>query len=402
MQGHFAEAQANYQEALRLTLDCIEALAGEASLLEKQGDFAQAYERLYPLLKAGTTNIAVITTLATLCRHYDHRTTLLTLMERLLTQESLSVDQRRSLLFALGKLCDELKAFDKAFAYFQQANALKLCHFDPGKHAAFITALIDAYSVDRWAHLPRATHQSERPVFIVGMPHSGTSLVEQILASHPAVYGAGELRDISQIVASLPTLFGPNHSYPSCVEALSPELVNTLAHRYLSRLMTLSPDAVRITDKMPGNFLHLGLIALLFLQARIIHCRRNPLDTCLSCYFQDFTVGHAYAYDLIHLGFYYRQYQKLMQHWHSVLDISLLEVHYEELITHQEEISQQMLTFCGLEWHEQCLRFHETKRLVHTTSYDQVRRPLYRTSVHQYRHYESYLEPLKTALMQED
>lgn len=394
VQGHFAEAQANYQEALRLTPDCIEALAGEASLLEKQGDFVQAYERLYPLLQAGTTNIAVITTLATLCRHYDHRTTIVTLMERLLAQENLSTGQRRSLLFALGKLCDELKAFDKAFAYFQQANALKPCHFDPGKHAAFITALIDTYSVDRWTQLPRATYQSERPVFIVGMPRSGTSLVEQILASHPLVFGAGELPDITQIAASL----GAEYPSPDCVEQFSVDTLNSLTYRYLCHLEHLSPDAVRITDKMPGNFLHLGLIALLFPQARIIHCVRDPLDTCLSCYFQDFIGNHDYAYDLTHLGGYYRAYQTLMDHWKTVLNIPMLEVQYEELVTHQEQVSRQIIAFCALEWNEQCLRFHETNRYVNTASYDQVRRPLYTTSIGRHHYYSPYLAPLQAAL----
>lgn len=400
--GRLDEALESYHQALQLKPDCVEALIGEVNVLERKAEFQQAYERLRPLIESGRDEVSVVTTFATLCRRFNRHTEALAMMERCLGKNNLSANERRVLLFALGKLCDELKEFDKAFHYYHQANALKPRHFDPDKHAAFIDALITTYSADFFARMPRPIHHSERPVFIVGMPRSGTSLVEQILASHPAVYGAGELRDIAQIVATLSASSGITHPYPSCVETLTQDMLETLAGQYLQRLTLLSSDAARVTDKMPGNFLHLGLIALLFPQAHIIHCMRNPFDTCLSCYFQDFTAGHTYTYDLTHLGFYYRQYQKLMQHWRSVLDVSFLEVQYEELISQPEEVSQRMVTFCGLEWDEGCLQFHKTKRLVHTASYDQVRRPLYRTSVHRYRHYESYLEPLKTALMQED
>jgi tetratricopeptide (TPR) repeat protein len=400
-QGKFDEAKASYQQALRLRADFQEARAGLARVLEKEGSFEQAYEHLKPLVEAGSTNPAVLITFALLCRHFDRRTEARTLLERRLTQGSIPLGQRRVLLFMLGTLCDELGAFDQAFMYYQQANILKPRRFDPSQHAAFIEALIATCNADFLARMPRATQQSERPIFIVGMPRSGTSLVEQILASHPAVYGAGELEDINQIANSLADTLGTDRPYPYSLKMLSQETLNSTAQRYLDRLAMLSDDALRVTDKMPGNFVHLGLIALLFPRARIIHCVRDPLDTCLSCYFQDFVNLHPYAYDLTHLGAYYRQYQRLMRHWEEVLDLPMLKVQYEELVAHQEPLSRQIVAFCGLEWHEQCLRFHETKRVVRTASYDQVRRPMYTTSIGRHRHYARYLGPLKAALARE-
>jgi tetratricopeptide (TPR) repeat protein len=398
IRGQHEEAKAHFRRAQQLKPAFVEALVGEINGLEREGNFEQAYARLRPFIEAGVDNPAVIGAYATLCRRLDRRSEAREVLEQRLAYGKLSASERRNLLFGLGQVCDELGEYDQAFAYCQQANALKPHHFDPRQHAAFIDALIATYNADFLRRMPRATHRSERPVFIVGMPRSGTSLVEQILASHPAVFGAGELRDIPQIVASLPASLGTLRQYPHCLELLTQEVVDAQAQRYLDQLARLAHDASRVTDKLPGNFQHLGLIALLFPQARVIHCLRDPLDTCLSCYFLDFTAQHPYAYDLTHLGLYYRHYQRLMRHWRGVLDVALLEVQYEDLTAHQEEVSRQMVDFCGLEWDDRCLRFHETKRLVYTASYDQVRRPMYTKSRGRHRHYEHHLGPLKAAL----
>jgi hypothetical protein len=162
----------------------------------------------------------------------------------------------------------------------------------------------------------------------------------------------------------------------------------------------MNGDAIRIIDKMPHNFMHLGLIQLLFPQARIIHVRRDPVDTCVSCFTQEFTSAHAYAYDLKHLGAYYLQYERLMQHWMKVLTIPILNIRYEELVDNQEAVSRELVEFCGLEWDEAVLRFHESGRDVATASYDQVRKPMYKKSVQRWKHYEAHLGPL-IALFQE-
>ena len=173
---------------------------------------------------------------------------------------------------------------------------------------------------------------------------------------------------------------------------------NNFSRQYLERLASLSHEALRVTDKMPSNFKHLGLIALLFPKAYVIHCVRDPLDTCLSCYFQHFTASLTYASDLEHLGAFYSQYQRLMRHWEDVLDINMLQVDYEALIANQESVSRKMIEFCDLAWDDHCLDFHNTQRVVTTASYDKVRRPLYASSVKRWKHYERHLEPLKSAL----
>jgi hypothetical protein len=171
-----------------------------------------------------------------------------------------------------------------------------------------------------------------------------------------------------------------------------------MADRYLGRVIKLAPDALRITDKLPHNFQHVGLIRLLFPKARIIHCVRNPLDTCLSCYFTNFQGQHPYMYDLTSLGLHYREYRRLMQHWRDTPGIPMFEVCYEDLVENQEEISRAMIEYCGLEWDERCLDFHRSDRHTLTASYDQVRQPMYAGSVGRWRSYEQYLQPLQDVL----
>ena len=175
-------------------------------------------------------------------------------------------------------------------------------------------------------------------------------------------------------------------------------MVDALAQSYLTQIRELAPGADRITDKMPQNFFHLGLIALLFPGARIIHCTRDPRDTCLSIYFQNFSASHPYATSLEHIGTYYRRYERLMRHWKTFLDLPLLEVRYEDMVANQEAASRKLVAFAGLEWDERCLRFHETGRYAITASYDQVRQPIYSRSVGRWRHYERHLGPLLGAL----
>jgi hypothetical protein len=186
--------------------------------------------------------------------------------------------------------------------------------------------------------------------------------------------------------------------YPACCKRLAPQLIDSLAERYLSILNSLSPDAHRVTDKTPHNFLHLGLITCMFPEARIIHCVRDPADTCLSCYFRLFSAGNDYACDLSTLGSHYLQYARLMRHWKEDLEIPMFEVRYETLVEHQESVSRELIEYCGLEWSESCLYFHDRKRRVLSPSYNQVRKPIYRQSVRRWRNYAAHLEPLRSAL----
>ncbi len=397
--GQLDEANEAFQRAKVLEPDNSDAVFGIAAVHEKRGEFQQAYSLLQPFLEAGVENEHLAVTFARVARHVDRRADAVALLQRVLSHPDLKPADTQPLHYQLGKHYDEIKEYDKAFFHFHRANSLVSVGYYPSKeHLRQMDASMALFTPEFFARTPRASNASERPVFIVGMPRSGTTLTEQILASHPAVHGGGELKDIGRIIETLPGLLGSAQPYPHCLETVDRKALDIAAERYLSKLAVLSPDAMRVTDKMPHNFKHLGLIALMFPQARIIHCRRNPMDNCLSIYTLEFNAAHSYATDLTQLGEHYQKYRQLMEHWKKVLPIPMLEVQYEEMVAEPERVSRELIAFCGLEWDERCLRFYETKRVVNTLSYDQVRRPIYRKSVSRWKHYEQFLGPLKESL----
>jgi len=321
-------------------------------------------------------------------------------LEALLADPGLTNDQRVNGHFALGRLYDECGEVAKAFGSFQSANTLKAQQmpFDPARFGDYVDRLNETYDLDFFAARTDHGNRSRRPIFIVGMPRSGTTLVEQILASHPDVHGGGELDDIRQMINRLPELIGGTKRYPACAEAIDRPLSRDLAGEYLDSLERLCPTAPHITDKMTGNYLRLGLIGQILPNATVVHCRRDPLDTCLSCYFQNFADGLAFSYDLRHLGYVYREHDRLMAHWHAVLPVPILELTYEALVKEPEAQVRRLLAFCGLPWSESCLDFHLNRREVQTASFWQVRQPLYTSSIGRSRAYADYLGPLQDGL----
>jgi hypothetical protein len=277
--------------------------------------------------------------------------------------------------------------------HFQQTGAA----FDAAAHRRRVDWLIRTFTPEFFRQVEGVGLDPETPVFIVGMPRSGTTLVEQILSRHPQVFGAGELRDVDRLAEALTAPVEAVGGDSNVLAALARQKGRDLAERHLHRLTRLGGAALRVIDKLPINFLHLGLIATLFPRARVLHCRRDRLDTCLSCYVQYF---HAlnFTWDLEDLGKYHREYERLMAHWRTALPLRLLDVSYEELVSDQEAVSHRMIAFCGLDWDERCLAFHENPRPVHTMSMLQVRRPMYASSVGRWRRYEKQLEPLRKAL----
>ena len=294
-----------------------------------------------------------------------------------------------------------MASYEQAFRCYRQGNDLMPVTFDPWSAERDLQIFLDYWNERYLAEAPRARkhNKRKRPVFIVGMPRSGTSLLEQILASHPSVHAAGELQDIPDIAVSLPSRLGSSLPYPVCLEKATQGVVDDIARSYLKKLEALSPkSATVVTDKMPDNFRHLGLIQLLFPKALVIHCVRDPMDTCLSCYFQNFSGEHDYSYNLRNLGTYYRLYERLMRHWKRVLNLKILDVRYEELVMGTEETTRNILDFCGLPWNARCLEFHKTRRAVVTSSYDQATQPIYHGSLRRWVHYQPYLEPLCNGL----
>ncbi len=310
-------------------------------------------------------------------------------------------DARMRLNIALGHHYDRQRDFDAAFEFLRKGNSAQFAKdpYDSSRFTSAIDGLVEVFTQPFFASAPRA-HEAgdDRPVFIVGMPRSGTTLAEQILASHSQVAGAGELPTMLNIGMQVESLSPARRPYPHGVVDLDARQLSMLARRYLDRLDCLSRTASRITDKMPFNFMHLGLIALLFPGARVIHCRRDPLDNGLSCYFTSFSDQIQFANHLATLGSYYVNYARLMDHWRAVLPLRMLEVQYEELVANPRTVIRSMVAFCDLEWQEGCLEFHRTQRGVRTPSRWQVRQPMYSGSVGRWKSYEKHLQPLREAL----
>jgi hypothetical protein len=295
------------------------------------------------------------------------------------------------LRFALGKYFDDVKDFEQAFTHYRRANELIRQQSPPyaRREVTLYTDLVTQVYDQEWlASARRHVPGSERAVFIVGMWRSGTTLAEQILASHPDVFGAGELPYWRSAAVQYET------SSPE-QEGGDDAGLAVLCADYLAQIGALSAGARRVIDKMSANFLHLGVIHAALPDARIIHMQRDPIDTCLSIYFQSFLQSQSYATDLDDLAHYYTQYQRVMEHWRRTLpEGALLEVPYEGLVADPEAWSRRMLEFVGLPWNPRCLDFHLTDRVVTTLSKWQVRQPIHRASVERWRNYERFIGPL--------
>ena len=401
--GRFEESIDYYEKVIALDPDKDSAIACIASVLNKLGKYNDSYECLKPYIDKGTDSPEIAVSFAEICNHVNRCDDAIELAERILNQQAQTQVHgiRKELYFALGNLYDTAGQYKQAFKHYQQGNELVAgVKFDPLQHRNTIDRLIDTFSEEFIKNCPVSTIRSDRPIFIVGMPRSGTTLVEQILSCHPDIYGGGELGAINNITNLLPSVLSTSELYPECVKALTVEECDHLGDEYLNVLRGLSKDAAKVIDKMPSNFLHLGLINMLFPDARIIHCVRDPFDTCLSCYFQNFEykIAYSYSYNLEHLGIYHKEYQRLMKHWLAVLPLKIMEVHYEQLVSNQKNVSRDMIKFCGVEWDERCLRFYESKRVANTLSINQVRERMYNSSVARWKHYDRYLAPLKAAL----
>lgn len=319
-------------------------------------------------------------------------------LEALASRDDLSVNKMLHIHFALAKALEDTGDYARSFEHLRQGNALKrgqIRYNETGGLGSLrrIAAAFDRSLLDRFQG---EGDPSPMPIFVLGMPRSGSTLIEQILASHPQIHGAGELVDFE--VAAKSVLNG-SERYPECVPALDGATLRRIGQAYLASLPALADGKTRIVDKLPGNFLNIGLIRLFLPNARIIHTMRQPVDTCVSCYSKLFTAGHHYTYDLGELGRFYRAYSGLMAHWRSVLPPSaMLDVAYEDVVDDLEGQARRLIDYCGLEWDDRCLNFHETRRPVRTASAIQVRQPLFRTSLDRWRKYESEIAPLLVEL----
>ena len=304
------------------------------------------------------------------------------------------------LYFALGKIFDDMGEHEIAFDHYEKANRLKRAtfHYDPDAQDQWTRGLLSTFRHDRLEQWSRHGDPAETPFFILGMPRSGTSLVEQILASHPLVHGAGELIHFYDFTQTLVQRLPGAGPYPGCAAELREEDIQWMAQTYLEATLPLAPEARYITDKMPMNYLHLGLITSTFPKACIILCERDERDVCLSLYFQHFAGRNLFAYDLYEIGRYYRQYRWVIEHWIAGLGARITTINYETLVTDLEATCRCLLSDCGLSWDERCLHFHETRRPVHTASGWQVRQPIHTASVARWKNYQPHLGLLEAGL----
>ena len=297
--------------------------------------------------------------------------------------------QRMMLHFAAGKALDDLKDYASAIGHFESANRIRqmLSSFEGPRFQELVDRLMDRFTTDVFTRHKNLAGGDERPVLIVGMPRSGTTLVERIISSHAKVAGGGELGYWNRFMADWTE---------APIEKLA-ENAEQFRAGYLATLQDIAPTALRVTDKMPFNFLWLGPVHLFLPNARIIHCRRNPVDTCLSIYTTQFNENFGFASERSNLVFYYRQYLRLMEHWRAVLPVDrLLDVDYEEATGAPEEIARKLVAFCGLAWDEACLRPEHNPRAIRTASVWQARQPIFRSSVERWRNYEPWLGELRT------
>ena len=320
-------------------------------------------------------------------------------METLYENEHYSDEQKMHLAFGLGKAYEDLGEYENSMQFILHATRLKRVSFDYSisDEEELFSNIKATFSTGFFADREGRGDPDRSPIFILGMPRSGTSLVEQILASHPDVYGAGELNDLADLTRDISTMQSTGE-FPAGIADLDSAALVGLGKQYIARIRNHTEDAKFITDKMPHNFLYIGLIRVILPNAKIINCTRGPMDNCLSLFKNYFNTAHYYSYDQTELGQYYNLYLDLMRHWRDTLPGFVYDLGYEQLIADQEDQIRQLLYNCHLPWDDACLDFHKIRRKVKTACNAQVRRPIYKDSVKLWKRYEKQLEPLRARI----
>lgn len=399
LQGRFNEALACYEKALKLKPDYFDAITGKAAVLERLGDYHTGKVLLDPYVQTGTEEIGMAVVYIRILQRFGQYREGLDLAARHLRYEEADSLSRRHLFFLSGKAYEELGQYDAAFESFSGVNNGVGPKFDVDAYRQQTDALIETFSAQNMPLLPRSGNRSELPIFIACMPRSGSTLVEQIIHAHPRAFGAGEIPHIHLMVQELQTRICSYQSYPYCVADLNSVDLDKLSSSYLNEIKKMGRSAIRVSNKQLDNYRHIPMISLLFPAGRVIHIQRDALANCFSCYMAMLPpMQAAWASDLESLGFVYREHERLMQHWREVLDYPILHVKYEDLVENPDRWIRKIIEFCGLEWDDRCLQFHEAERNVLTLSYDQVRRPIYTSAVKRYEKYEAHLGPLRKAL----
>jgi tetratricopeptide (TPR) repeat protein len=403
-EGRPAQADEHYRAALRLEADFAAARMSLGGLHEEMGDLAEAEADFREALRLQPAFALPHGRLATLLRGKLPDSDLVALEERL-ADKNLADGPRARLLFALAHALDARAHWARAADCLRQANALSLelarrqkCLYTPAEHERFVDGLVREFTPDFFARIAAGGLDTRRPVFVFGLPRSGTTLIEQVLASHSRVHGAGELRLVRQTFEALPAALGRSEGPLLCLTSMNGAVTHTLARLHLEALesqveASARGQVERIADKMPDNYLYLGFLAALFPRATFIHCRRDLRDVAFSCWLTDFR-SIRWANDPEDIVSRFQQYRRVMDHWEAVLPVPIHHIDYEEAVRNLESVARRLLAACGLDWEPACLEFHRTRRPIRTASVAQVRRPLYRQSVARWKNYELELTDL--------
>jgi tetratricopeptide (TPR) repeat protein len=397
----YEEAEATYRKASELDPDSARSCLGMGQMWLELGKIQEAERVLQRAIELEPTELSPYVSLVQARKMKRDDDPLLARLEESLAEiDTMPTKRATALHFALGKAYDDLKHPDKAFPHFAEGCRLKRSQiqYDADNQDKICSNIREFFTRETIDSLRGGGDPSEMPIFVLGMPRSGTTLTETIIASHPDVEGGGEMKHLLGIAAK-PQPGRPDLGFPLNMEGLKQEDLVRMGAEYVRSVRARHPDAKRVTDKMPANFQALGLIPLMLPNARIIHIRRNPADICLSNLTKLFSRSQYQSYDQVEMGRYYVAYARLMEHWREVLpDGAFLEVQYEELVADREAQTRRIIDFCGLEWNDACLEHHKTERSVKTASITQVRQPVYKTSVERWRKYEAHLQPLLEAL----
>ncbi|MEI8699992.1 tetratricopeptide repeat-containing sulfotransferase family protein [Mesorhizobium sp. ISC15] len=386
-----------YEKALKINRNHPKVRAGLASALSSLGRMDEAAAYLKEAIERRIDIPAAYNDLVQTKKFTEEPEELQSIL-RELDNPKLNPGGAQKLHYAAGKVLNDLKRYGDAFEHFNKAKQASGYEFDIDLYRRWIDSLIETFTPDLLAARAGHGNPSEVPVFVVGMPRSGTTLTEQICASHPDVHGAGELSKLRRVANAIGLKTSSAGNLKQPVMSITKDLSRTLAEEHLSYLSERAPAALRVVDKMPHNFEMIGLIGLLFPNARIIHCRRDAIDNCVSCFVLNFSEGHSYNTDLKTLGLYYREYDRLMRHWNEVFPGLIFENRYETLVDDQEAQSRRLIDYLGLPWDDACLRFFDRDGSVNTPSRWQVRQPIYKSSVKRWKNYENEIQPLIQSL----
>ena len=393
------EAEAAFQEALEKDPELVSAYNGLGTLKLENGLKDEAETFIRQALAIDDERVETVFNLSLVKKYRRDDPDLDLLMRHEAELSGLSEKKQMQLHFALGKAFDDTQDFDRAFQHYIEGCRIKrsLITYDVEGTQSNFDRTIQLFSKDFISRFPDAGVESRLPIFVLGMPRSGTTLTEQIIASHPDVYGAGELRDLSLIGNAV--CGGIELNFPDNMQHATAEIIRSVAEQYIAGLQARSPSASRMTDKMPANFFFIGLIRMALPNAKIVHVNRNPVDTCVSNFARLFGRNQYQSYDLTELGQYYKNYRRVMDHWRGTLPHgAMYDLRYEDLVSDTDSQARKLMDYLELDWSDAVLEYSKTQRQVRTASLTQVRQPIYTSSVERWRNYQKHLAPLFEAL----